>query len=594
MSVELLKLDSREFTTAFRQGGYDSLSERFIEIFEFFSERAFVRFSPEEQGALNEFVRVFLYLFTKREYQVNARYCAHFIHFNPVISNLTALTPQKTTDRQLEMLRTQDGALFKILTLLSPRNSIQFNVADFFDTNVYMASVWYSIYFYSVEGSPTRMIHENQIRHQHSLDKRWMIVGATKGGSSVPYFISTYIDPLTEQGVRSHINQSIRPMFAREKIRNTPRKKSIAILSTCWYRGSAVYRSVSRYVEALRPDYDLTLIQLSKASADFDQSLFSDIRTVQFDFAKGTYDLTAIKDNDFALAFFTDIGMQEEDRYLSNLRFAPIQITGYGHPVSSWGGDIDYYIGGRSIENGLHPEKRYSERLVLIPGIGLVPSYPNYQPQGVQRREDGRVIINCPWTAQKCHYPHLLTLRTIIERSEKKLLFRFTGGRGLHRNNAFLPFVQDISEVLGEEHVEVLHEVPYSRFMELLEEGDFTIDAWPFAGYNTLIDSLWLVKPWVSREGEMFINRASSALLRQVGLDELITHSEEEYIERVLRMIHDDDWRMSLQKKLRVVDLEQTVFAAGYEAHFKQAVDYLIDNHKQLATNPSRDPIFIE
>jgi predicted O-linked N-acetylglucosamine transferase (SPINDLY family) len=185
-------------------------------------------------------------------------------------------------------------------------------------------------------------------------------------------------------------------------------------------------------------------------------------------------------------------------------------------------------------------------------------------------------------------------LREILDKSTESIVYRFFTGVGKRCHNGFLALQQDLQDVLGAEHVHVFPEVPYQRYMELMEEGDFAIDSWPFGGYNSILDSLWLGKPVLSLEGDRFINRASSALLRQVGLEELITHSSEEYANCALRLIHDHSWRLSIQERICSVDLESTVFNPGYATNFKKTIDYLIQNHARLKTDMSRKPIIIE
>jgi hypothetical protein len=42
--------------------------------------------------------------------------------------------------------------------------------------------------------------------------------------------------------------------------------------------------------------------------------------------------------------------------------------AGYGHPVSTFGGEIDYFIGSAAAELPERATQFYSERLVLMPG----------------------------------------------------------------------------------------------------------------------------------------------------------------------------------------------------------------------------------
>src|SRR2546429_306824 len=79
------------------------------------------------------------------------------------------------------------------------------------------------------------------------------------------------------------------------------------------------------------------------------------------------------------VVYYPDIGMTPQSILLANLRLAPIQIMSLGHPVSTWGSEIDYFISGADVEPPNYPERNYSERLVLLPGCGGVYNRPLYE-----------------------------------------------------------------------------------------------------------------------------------------------------------------------------------------------------------------------
>jgi len=592
MTPATITFNPRDTIALYSRGSYDELSESLLAVLAFLDCNTYCTLTPESSYCCNVFVDVFLTLFVREDYLISDRHAAAFIQFNPVIANVVAMTPFRNTDPQLEILRNQKANFIKILALYSPRNLVRFTTADLFGGGALPASLWYSVWYESVEGFPTRLIHENINRHQDSLDERWMIAAAGPGGSSFPYSFSTYVDPVSDRNIKRHINHCIRPRFRDVVVRNVPNRKRVAIVTARWARTSAVYKSCAGFVASLRPQYDLTLVQLYNRETDFDASLFSDIRYISAeDLSKLRLD--ALTSNDFMLAYFPDIGLDEAGRYLSNLRFAPIQVTGYGHPVSTWGGELDYFIAGRDVELAAKARDHYAERLVLIPGIGAIPCRPDYRPHG-RSRQGERLIINCPWFAHKCAWPHLRTLRDILDRSPQPLLFRFFAGPGLYRHNALIPFTREMEEVLGVGNLEIVPQVPYAEYMARLEEGDFSIDSFPFGGYNTIIDSLWVRKPVVTLEGERFINRAASALLRQIGMAELITRSAQEYADCILRLVNDAGWRQMLRDKVGAIDLERTVFDPGYGRYFRKAIDYLIDNHVELRDEHSHNPIYID
>lgn len=118
--------------------------------------------------------------------------------------------------------------------------------------------------------------------------------------------------------------------------------------------------------------------------------------------------------------------------------------------------------------------------------------------------------------------------------------------------------------------------------MEEAEYGDFAINSWPFGGYNTVVESLYLGKPVVTLEGDRFYNMAASALLRRVGLDNLITKSAPEFIDLCARMANDPDFLAAQQEKLASVDLKEALFTTDEPRYFEAAMEYIIENHETI------------
>jgi len=79
-----------------------------------------------------------------------------------------------------------------------------------------------------------------------------------------------------------------------------------------------------------------------------------------------------------------------------------------------------------------------------------------------------------------------------------------------------------------------------------------------------------------------------------VGLEELITRSEQEYIDLGVRMIDNADYRDRMIRRLKTADLATTVLSHEHVPSFVRAIDYLLDNHDRLSKQPGREPILID
>ena len=186
-----------------------------------------------------------------------------------------------------------------------------------------------------------------------------------------------------------------------------------------------------------------------------------------------------------------------------------------------------------------------------------------------------KLVIACPWEIQRIHFNHLLNLKEIIQKSEKNIIFRiFTK----HSNNAlFVLLRKELHLMLGEKNVEVIPNCPYQEYMRLSEGSDIVLDSFHFGAYNSVIDGLYAGKPVITLEGEKAYNRFSGAVLRKLELSELVTNTNEEFIDKTLQLINDDIYRDFIKNKIKNSDLDE-LFKPKEPFYFKQVIDTLINN----------------
>src|SRR5690606_21085262 len=98
-----------------------------------------------------------------------------------------------------------------------------------------------------------------------------------------------------------------------------------------------------------------------------------------------------------------------------------------------------------------------------------------------------------------------------------------------------------LESILGKENIEVM-EFLKDMYMPLLEESNLVIDSYPFGGYNTILDALYLKKPVITLPGTKAYNRFAQSLLKDAGLDELIAQNTGEYINLVLQLTNNEEF----------------------------------------------------
>ncbi|MFN4194210.1 MAG: hypothetical protein ACK4HM_00030 [Thermosynechococcus sp.] len=571
----------------YRQQQWDTLSDVLLQLLRHFEQVTYLQLTPPQQYAINAFVKHFLYLFTQPDYIISDRHVLPFLSLNGVIANLVAISSFRTTDPWLLLLEQQPNNFVKLLTLYSARNRRRYPINQFFDLSPRLASFWYCYCFRHYAALCANSYTKQRLRDfMAAFDERLDMLVEFHHMN----FGATYIDGEGDRAFKAKLNRKVRELITRNiQIPNHPQPRRIGVFSGRWFPSTSVYRNFQPFVKALQETYEVVLYYFPRNGVTPDSSGF--VATYPISLSNGQLDLSPLIENDLMVAYYPDIGMDLENIILSNLRLAPIQVMSYGHSVSTFGAKIDYFIAGGAVEPP-QAAQYYSERLVLLPGLGQGFVRPPYQPQYPVPATDP-LVINCSWYAQKVN-PHLLQLlRWILAESQQPLLFQIFAATGATTRNDFLPFLRDIQQFLPPQSVRVIVYKPYAEYMALMERGAFALDSYPFGGDNTVVDSLLIGKPIITYEGQRWYGRIGSAILRQVGLEELVATSDREYVQKALRLIKDADYRQSLSQQLQQMDLDRLLFQSPEKEVFRQAIDYLIANHEALQHSPARDPILI-
>ena len=598
ISYSLPKYDSDEFFTLFDGEKWDELSEKFLVILEDIEPFYFININEENKIFVKTFMVDFLYFFSHTKYFIDFKYGLDFIKFSPLISNLVTLTEflGNTDIYVANIMASTNKNLIKVLTLYSARNNIVLDYDTLRNTNSTLFDLWYCLYFKNYH---TYCLEKNVLDNikKHMAYSKGKKIDFDPQNLSDFCYGATYLDPELDQIIKENVNTFIAnnstPSLDLECDINKRNKKKIAIFSLVFLPGHSVYRNLWTFISSLKDSYDLTLFCRTMYKSQFEEEKTTSKIFKEIICLDDPVNLEIMKGKDFVAIYYPDVGMDNISLILSNFRLAPIQACGVGHSSSTHGSKIDYYISGIEAEIPENPEINYTERLVLLPGNGIINEKINYVRKGGKKGTTNKLLINCPWTLQKFNYAHLDLVKEIHENARIPIEFRFFIG-GCETMNIDTPiFVALVEKILGDKNVKFFLNMPYNDFMEMLEEGDICIDSYHFGGCNIITDNLYLRKPTVTFEGKKWYNRIGSHLLKSIGLGELVARNDREYVTKVLELINNKPYRTLIQKHLDTSDIDSILFDDSKKKYFKQAIDYLIENHEKLQKDTTKSPIII-
>lgn len=93
--------------------------------------------------------------------------------------------------------------------------------------------------------------------------------------------------------------------------------------------------------------------------------------------------------------------------------------------------------------------------------------------------------------------------------------------------------------------------LPASEFQALRARADFALDTFPYNGTTTTCETLWAGIPVIALRGEVSVARAGHALLRLLGLEELVAPDAATYVEIAVGLAREPGRLLTLRAGLR-------------------------------------------
>ena len=128
---------------------------------------------------------------------------------------------------------------------------------------------------------------------------------------------------------------------------------------------------------------------------------------------------------------------------------------------------------------------------------------------------------------------------------------------------------------IAPERIDIDGPSEFPDLMATYRHIDIGLDPVPYNGGTTTYQTLWMGVPVVTLAGENFCGRMSASILGNLGLDELIAESEEDYIRASVRLAEDAPRRAELRIGLRETirnarSCDPAAFTLNLETKFRE------------------------
>lgn len=209
---------------------------------------------------------------------------------------------------------------------------------------------------------------------------------------------------------------------------------------------------------------------------------------------------------------------------------APIQINFLGYPGTLGTNLIDYIIADKTlIPNG--EEINYSEKIIYLPDTyqcndsKKVISKKNFFRKDFNLPEE-KFIFCCFNQKYKFNPETIKIWINILKKVNNSVLWLLDD-----ENESTYNLVEEFkSGGLHPSRIIFSKKLPLDEHLARHRLADLFLDTFPYCAHTTASDSLWSGLPLITKVGNTFASRVAASLLKAISLDELITTSDEEYI----------------------------------------------------------------
>ncbi|MFM0252578.1 adhesin [Paraburkholderia sediminicola] len=573
------------FESQIQSRDYDAAHEEFCALLKTLSDKRgklgtepFARSNPNSPGdenSRNTLQRIadgFTALFSAPEYPLEAEKMNIMFWGRPWINMIFAVTSYGSTDhivrKLLENIQDNDDARAaltrKQLVLYTSGSQYDIDFADLHQRDPVLAtSLGVSMVAGAVHISPAA--HEKRERLLEWLpgvldtieDLDDLPTGAVCGA----YMHCSYSTSPDRHAIKHSINRLVRKKLdtlgllgheasvARTRIRG---RKPVMLVVLEWFTGGhSIYRTHSRTMLAARKHFEVVAIGEAQHVDEAGRAIFD--RFVEFEHPEYIGDCIR-QIQEFAtrekpdVLYMPSVGMFSHTIFLSNLRVAPLQIAGLGHPATMHAAHMDYV----SVEEDFVGDPAcFSEKMLRLPKDGqpYVPSklLTNVVPSVPERGD----VVNIGVTASAMKInPHFLeACKAIVHTARVPVKFHFMTCWSESIDLAYVR--KSIYATLPESNVDVYGSLNYPEYLKILNTMDMFVSPFPFGNTNGIVDSFTIGLPGVNLCGREVFEHIDSGLFERAGLPSWLTaHSVDEYVRAAARLAEQHDEREALRRRL--------------------------------------------
>jgi len=231
-------------------------------------------------------------------------------------------------------------------------------------------------------------------------------------------------------------------------------------------------------------------------------------------------------------------------------RPAPVQATYLGYFASTGLESMDYWLSD-AMAHPLDSDEPAVEQIYRLPRCSLC-----YLPS-----EISPPVSPCPSTTDQvlfCSVSDISKLTPEVIETWSKILLQLPASQLLlttrslsEPSNCQMMLNRFNKHGVREYQLRMHSTLSHKEWLDNYAQVDIVLDPFPRTGTTTTSEALWMGVPVVTFAGSRYVARASATVINAVGIDELITYSKKDYIDKAVSLARAPELRIKLRNNLR-------------------------------------------
>jgi tetratricopeptide (TPR) repeat protein len=254
-----------------------------------------------------------------------------------------------------------------------------------------------------------------------------------------------------------------------------------------------------------------------------------------------------IENEKLDIIFYPDIGMSSDLYYLTFLKFAPIQITSWGHPETTGNDSIDYFLSSKLIEIE-SAQNHYSEKLICLKNMPMFYSKPLINKETKLSDISNLNKYACPQTLFKILPDFDIVIKKILLTDKKSQIYFIKD-----QHNSWYKILQKRwkKNLIDLNRIHFVDCMPREKFIEFCGNFKVLLDPFYFGAGNSFYESLVYGVPTVTMPNQFMRSRLVTGAYEQMKIENPpVTKNIDDYVETCLDLANNSNLNLKLRNQI--------------------------------------------